>query len=238
MENAVVLFMTGLVVLFFLSACNSGVPKSAFWEQGEFWSTWLPSWLQAVGTIAAVWIAYRAFENWRTEEVARDQASSAKAMMPTVHRMMVSTRRLRNPRGTVHDPVRASSVRRAGGNMGTPRVREVDALAQGLRAEVEILGTEGLGLDLSEAMESLCKKCTDVATAAFLLGLLREDVQGDREEVQSPSWQKEAAKNLLVLGYRYRGDDGEFINEDVRGRELEAAYVQVMKGLRERRGFR
>src|SRR5262249_46441610 len=119
---------------------NPAVPKTAFWEQGEFWSMWLPTWLQAVGTLLAVWIAYGAFKNWRREEVARDVASSAKALVPSVHRLVVVTRSIRNPRATMHKPVKPATVSRAAERASKERLEELDQLLKVIKGQLEILG--------------------------------------------------------------------------------------------------
>jgi hypothetical protein len=226
-----------LAIVTWMGVLALAISAGSVTERGQWLLSGIPAWLQGLGTVGAVWFAYAAFENWRKEEVARDVATSAKALIRSVHRLVTVTRLMRDPTGTMHRPERVSVVRHASQKATKERIDEVDRLVKEIRGELEILGKEMFGEDLTREMQSLCTRCNDVSTAGLSVKFLEEELFKSKDEEVPGTWQEDAEESLSVLGYRFRGPDRRFSTEDESGQLLEVDYVSVMKGLRKKRGF-
>jgi hypothetical protein len=77
MGNVGVLMLIVFVVAFWITVANQNVPWTKFWETGDFWATWLPTWMQGVGTVAAALVGLRALAVWRQQDRAKRKADFA-----------------------------------------------------------------------------------------------------------------------------------------------------------------
>src|SRR5262245_22965731 len=167
------LLIAGCIVLWVAAPPN--IPWSAFWEKPEFWQTWLPTWLQGVGTVGAAYVAWKAFSTWRGQDAGRRQAIAAEELLKATHRALAAGRAVRTFR-TYQRPV-DEEIEKILRDF-PPRIEAFDAALGALDSHA-VLAREHFGEDCASAIDSMRSISRKFKMAIFMLHYGYGD---DREE--------------------------------------------------------
>lgn len=204
-----------------LAGAPTGIPWSAFWKNPEFWQTWLPAWLQGLGTVGAAYVAWRAFSTWREQDAERRRAIVAEQVLRGAHAAVKTIRDARMPYlpGGMEGQLKVMAL-----TGYSERISKLGALQASLLADREMVWHYELGDGVSAGL-------TGIAFTAYTLEKSFNAIDGLRKLGNFAEDDDELFRmdfELFFRGYKPAEDGG---HDDDTDKGLAEDMEKVAEGL-------